>query len=100
MIEVLGAIFAFIGSIFMLLSAIGLLRFPDIYTRIHASSVATSLGFLSLLLAVVCFFPSLWVIVFAVIMTLINFLTSPLTAHLIARASYKTGMPLWKRFDN
>ena len=99
MMELIGAIFALAGSLFMLLSAIGLLRFPDIYTRIHAGGVAPSMGFLLLLGAVVCFYPALWSIAFAAIMIVINFMTSPLTAHLIARASSLTGLPLWKRED-
>ena len=99
MMELLGAIFAFAGSIFMLISAIGLLRLPDIYTRIHAGGVAPSMGFLSLLAAVVCFYPSLWSIGFAAMMIIINFMTSPLTAHLIARASWLTGLTLWEKTD-
>ena len=99
MIELIGAVFALIGSLFMLVSAIGLLRFPDIYTRIHASSVAPSMGFFSLLVAVICFFPSIWSIAFAAIIMIINFLTSPLTAHLIARASCLTVLTLWKQSD-
>ncbi len=97
--ELLGAILAFLGSLFMLVSAIGLLRFPDIYTRIHASSVAPSLGLLLLLGAVFCFFPILWMAGLVLLIILVNFLTVPLTAHLIARVSYLTGLSLWRSRD-
>ena len=97
--ELLGAIFSLMGSLLMLVSAIGLLRFPDIYTRIHASSVAPSLALLLLLAAAICFFPTLWTAGFVILLILINFLTVPLTAHLIARVSYLTGLPLWKSPD-
>jgi len=96
MISLIGAISCLLGSLLMLISAVGLFRFPDIYTRIHATGIAPSLGLILLLFGAVCFFPSFWVIGFVLLMIAINFLTSPLTAHLIARAAYRTGLDLWE----
>jgi len=95
MIPLIGAVSCLIGSLLMLISAVGLFRFPDIYTRIHATGIAPSLGLIMLLIGAGCFFPSFWIIGFIFLMITINFLTSPLTAHLIARAAYRAGLPLW-----
>jgi len=94
MIELAAAILCLMGCLVMLISTLGLFRFPDIYTRIHATGVAPSLGLLLLLLAAFLFFPGWWMFGYLVVMITINFLTSPLAAHLIARAAYQSGLPL------
>ena len=80
-----------IGGAFALTAAIGLLRLPDLYTRMHAASkagaMATGLMFLSI--ALVAFDGS--VILRAVIGFVFVLLTTPVSAHLLARASFLTG---------
>ena len=80
-----------IGGTFALTAAIGLLRLPDLYTRMHAASkagaMATGLMFLSI--AIVAFDGS--VMLRAVIGFVFVLLTTPVSAHLLARASFLTG---------
>ncbi len=95
--ELIFAGFCFLGSLFCLISTLGLFRFPDLYSRLHAAGITPSLGLLFLLLAGFGFFPLLWMAGYLVLMITVNFLTSPLTAHLIARTAYLAGIPLGKK---
>lgn len=87
-----------LGAIICLLSAFGVVRFPDIYLRSHAATKSATLGVFIILLAVFFYFmvylnhtsaKLLLGIVFV-------FLTSPLAGHLNSRAAYRSGVSLWK----
>ncbi|MFC6616598.1 monovalent cation/H(+) antiporter subunit G [Deinococcus radiophilus] len=82
-----------IGSIFVLAAAIGVLRFPDLYSRLHASSKLVTLGSAGIYLGVAVDFaePSAFTRLLAVL--LFQFITTPLSAYLIAQASYLRGLP-------
>lgn len=87
----LAVLLLFIGACFALTASIGLLRLPDLYTRMHAASKAGTLGSgLSLLaLAVYAFELSVASRAFAGIVFFL--LTAPVSSHLLARAAYLTG---------
>lgn len=84
-----GCVFLLLGGAFSLVAAIGVLRLPDLYTRMHAASKAGAVGGGLILLAValVCFDAA--VALRAVIGVIFLLLTTPLAAHLLARASYR-----------
>ncbi|GGE77383.1 monovalent cation/H(+) antiporter subunit G [Niveispirillum cyanobacteriorum] len=84
------------GAIFCLIAAIGVLRLPDVLTRMHASSKAGTLGCGLILLSVALFFPGIDVVARAAAAILFLLLTTPVAAHMIGRAIYATGEPLWK----
>jgi multicomponent Na+:H+ antiporter subunit G len=99
MIDILRIIAAFAvvaGSLFGLLAAVGLVRFPDLYTRLHAASKAGAVGAGLILigLAIVSFDAA--VILRSIIAILFVLLTTPISAHLLARAGYMTGVKLSK----
>jgi multicomponent Na+:H+ antiporter subunit G len=79
------------GAVFGLLASIGILRLPDLYTRMHAASKAGTVGagLIFVSIAVVSFNGP--VILRAVIGVLFLVLTTPLSAHLLARAAYFSG---------
>ena len=87
---------AVIGLGFSLSGALGLVRMPDLYTRIQCSSKNVTMGTLPLLLAVVVekgvvsTYGSRALLV-AVLVLVIN----PLAAHALARAAYRTEVPMW-----
>jgi multicomponent Na+:H+ antiporter subunit G len=89
------------GSAVMFLGALGLYRMPDLYNRMQASAKATSLGVAMILLAVGFWFPEAESRMRAVAGILFVFLTTPVAAHLLARAAHKTGVPSWSgtQFD-
>lgn len=96
MSERFNAVLLVIGSLFMLLAAIGVLRLPDIFIRLQAATKASTLGVGCLLLGVAIHFDHLGVATRAVLVIGFFFLTAPVAAHMIARAAYATGVPLWE----
>lgn len=83
-----GSIVLLLGASFSLIAAVGVLRLPNLYTRMHAASKAGAVGGGLILLAValVCF--DAGVALRAVIGVIFLLLTTPVAAHLLARASY------------
>lgn len=84
-----------IGALFLLLAAIGVLRMPDLLTRMQAATKASTLAIACIMLAAAVHFSDLVVTTRALAVIAFFFLTAPVTAHLIARASYSVGTPLW-----
>ena len=85
-----------LGAALMLLAAIGLIRLPDLPTRMHASTKAGSLGAALTMLAVAMFLPEPAVIARAMATVAFLLLTAPVAAHAIGRAAYFIGVPLWE----
>ena len=78
-----------LGSFFILIASIGMLRFKDLYGRLHASTKATSFGILLLLIGASLYFNDIQVYVKTLLIILFIYLTAPLAAHSISK-SYKT----------
>jgi len=95
--ELLAAGLMLLGATLMLLASIGVLRMPDVFTRMQASTKAASLGSGTALLAVALYFAELSVVVRVALAIAFIFLTAPISAHMIARAAYFIGVPLWER---
>ncbi|MBD3377299.1 Na+/H+ antiporter subunit G [candidate division KSB1 bacterium] len=92
--NLLVAILVLLGSFVMLLAAIGLVRFPDFYTRIHAAGKAASFGLMLLLLAFAIHFNT-WLKPLLVIVFI--FLTTPIAMYLISRVASRLKIPYWQR---
>lgn len=84
--EIIVSILVFTGVFFILVSAIGLLRFRDIYSRLHATTKATSFGILLLMIGVSVFFNDVIVYFKAFFVVVFIYLTAPLAAHSIAKS--------------
>ncbi len=80
-----------IGALFALLAAIGILRLPDLYTRMHAASKAGTMGAGLLLAAIAVVSLDGAVIMRAIAGFVFLLLTAPVSAHLLARAAYLAG---------
>ena len=83
-----------LGVVFCVLSAVGVLRMPDVYIRLQVASKASSLGIALLMLGVALHFGELSVTIRALLVVVFIFLTAPVAAHVIGRAAYITGTPL------
>ncbi len=91
------AILVVSGALFTLVAALGVLRLPDILIRMHASTKAGTLGCGLFLLALAVYSGGdTGVIARAVAAFVFILLTAPVGAHMIGRAAYRTGVPLWK----
>ena len=96
MSEQISAALLVVGAFFMLLAGLGVLRLPDLFMRLQAATKASTLGVGCMLLGVAIHFQDLAVTARAVLVVAFFFLTAPVGAHVIARAAYAVGVPLWK----
>ena len=80
------SVFLLAGSFFMLVSAIGLLRFKDLFSRLHAGSKATSFALLLLLLGASLFFNMPVIYLKSLFIVVFIYLTAPLSAHTIVKS--------------
>lgn len=84
--DIIISIFIVTGSLFILLASIGLIRFRDLLSRMHATTKATSFGVLLLIIGVSLSFNVPAVYVKAILILIFIYLTAPLAAHAIARS--------------
>ena len=96
MIDVATAIFWLAGSAFALHAAVGLLRMPDVFTRMQASTKASTLGLGCLLIGAGLQMGDFGSFVRVASIGAFVLLTTPVAGHVIARASYVAGVPLWE----
>lgn len=87
------------GVIFILVTAIGLIRLPDVYCRTHAASKSATLGVMFILLGVFLHFWFIEGIVNTRIILGIVFLfiTGPVGGHVIGRSAYLSGVKMWNQ---
>jgi multicomponent Na+:H+ antiporter subunit G len=83
------------GAGWMLIAALGVLRMPDLFSRMQSSSKAGTLGIGATMLAVAIHFGDVAAGSRAALIIGFFFLTAPVAAHMIARAAYLTGVPRW-----
>lgn len=83
------------GATFALLAAIGLLRMPDLFTRMQAAAKASTIGLALLLIGTAIELGDAASIVRATCIGAFVMLTSPVSAHVVARAAYLTNVSLW-----
>jgi multicomponent Na+:H+ antiporter subunit G len=97
MISAFGYILIVVGILFDVFGCIGLVRFPDVYNRLQASTKCVTLGTI-LLLAGVALVKGMGPIASrALICAAFILITSPTAAHAIAKGAYAAGVPLWKK---
>jgi len=83
-----------VGALFSLVASIGIVRLPDLYSRMHAASKAGTVGSGLLLLAVGVHSQDLPILARALAGFVFFVLTAPISAHLLARAAHKAGQRL------
>lgn len=90
--ELIGAILILIGSIISVISAIGILRFRDIYSRAHAATKTTTLAVLITLTGVFIYFwlGEGYISVRLALVIIFVFITAPVSGHLVLRAAYRS----------
>ena len=86
--EILVSIFLIIGSFFMLVGSIGMVRLPDLFMRLHAPTKSSTLGLGSFLIAAIIYSAFQGHFGFAeILITLFAFITAPVSANLMAQAA-------------
>ena len=101
LVQAVTGIFFAVGLFFLFVGSIGLLRFPDFYTRLHATGKCDTLGAGLIILGSIAhhlfYYPGT-VLVTVKLLFLILFISiaNPTATHAIMRAAYKTGVVPWK----
>ena len=86
--ELTAAILMLAGSIFFLVSSIGVLRMPDIYNRIQTGTKATTMGTILMLLGVGMLNPGWWPKLLVALLFVL--LTNPISSHVVPRSAHYT----------
>lgn len=96
MTDIIVGILAFLGTLFVFLAAVGVVRMPDTYLRISVTTKAATLGIGLLLIAAAIHTYELSATAKILAIILFLLLTAPVSGHLIGRTSYFTGVKMWK----
>lgn len=86
-----------VGTLFILTASLGVLRMPDLYTRMHAATKAGTVGVASLLLALAIAIPDITVMSRTLGTMLFIFLTAPVAAHLLGKSMRQSGYKMWRK---
>lgn len=89
-IDAVSAVFMVTGALMSLAAAVGLLRFPDLMSRMHAATKPQVLGLFLLLVALGLQMRTWWVWPVLLVAWLFQLLTVPVSAHMVGRAGYRT----------
>lgn len=92
-------LFLLSGTFFIISSSIGILRFPDVYTRLHAATKGATLGVAGIMIGSFLFMYIENGIVSGKLILGIIFvlITAPVSGHMISRAAYRSGVRLWDK---
>lgn len=95
--EIISSVFIWIGVIFMVVSAVGIIRLPDFYIRMSAITKAATLGIGFIVTGIGIYFDDLLIVTKVVAIIFFMILSSPVAAHVISRAASRHHIPFWKR---
>lgn len=91
-IEIVGGALIVLGGLAIIIGAIGLVRLPDVYARIHAAGIVDTAGVALMILGMILLSPSWLVAVKLVLIGIFLFFTSPISGHAIAQVAHDQGV--------
>jgi multicomponent Na+:H+ antiporter subunit G len=95
--DIIAAALLVVGSFFIFVASLGIVRMPDLFMRMSCSTKAGTAGIGALLFAVAVYFGDLGVGSRALATVSFVFLTAPIGSHRIGRIAYLIGVPLWRK---
>ncbi len=95
--DIVSALFLAGGLFFLVLGAVGIVRMPDTYLRLHAASKSSTLGLIGLLLGAVFHLGTVDVTVKAIITLIFAAVATPIGSHLLAKAAMRVGPAMWEK---
>lgn len=93
---VIGTALISLGVLLVLLAGVGLLRFPDVLTRANATTKAAGLGVACILAGAAFSIGTREAAIKLSIAVVLQFATAPVSGHVLGRAAYRAGTPLWE----
>ena len=95
--ELIACLFLAVGLIFITASAIGVLRLPDFYTRLHASGMGETLGLVLSFIGLVIIEGFTLTSVKLIMVAVMVFLCNPIGTHMLVRAAHQAGFKDWTK---
>lgn len=95
MMTILTSAFFLAGCAFALIAALGVVRMPDLYCRMHAATKAGAFGVTLMLIALTLAAPSLRMVIQNLLIVAFFYLTAPIAAHMIGRVARLHHLPMW-----
>ncbi|WP_297740715.1 monovalent cation/H(+) antiporter subunit G [uncultured Tessaracoccus sp.] len=91
-LDLLAAIFVLLGAFLCFAAAVALIRFPDVLTKLHAITKPQVLGMTCICLGVALGVRTWWALFVAVLAIGFQLLTAPVSASMVARSAYRSGL--------
>ena len=98
-IDVISTMFLAAGAFFMITGTVGLLKFPDFYTRMHATGKCDTLGQILIIVGCMIYEGFDFITIKLLLVTAFYLLVGPASTHALMKAGYVTGVPVWKKGD-
>jgi multicomponent Na+:H+ antiporter subunit G len=98
-IDIISTLFMAAGALVMILGTVGLLKFPDFYTRIHATGKCDTLGQILIIFGCMIYEGFTFITIKLLMVTLFYLFAGPAGCHALMKAAYVTGVPVWKKGD-
>jgi multicomponent Na+:H+ antiporter subunit G len=95
--NIVAAVFCCIGTFWFLLGTTGLLRMPDIFSRLHPSTKCDTLGACSVIVGVAIYSASIWDILKLALIICFLLLSSATCGHAIGRSAVRRGIQPWRK---
>ena len=95
--NILAVAFLLAGLFFHATACLGMLRMPDIYMRLSGISMAGTLGNMCYLIAASAYFGTASMLGKACVIIFFVYITAPISGHILGRAAYLYGVPLWRK---
>ena len=99
-LHVISAVLMFSGTFFMIAGALGIIRFPDFYTRLHAAGKCDTLGEVLIILGFMVYEGLSFLSVKLLFLSFFILLANPVGTHALIKAAYLTGVKMWKKEDS
>ena len=102
LLNILSVLFLAFGVFFMMVGALGLVRMPDVYHRMHAATKGVTLGISGMVLGAafsashVGIVPPYQIITTVTLVIMFQFVANPVGAHMLAKAAHLDGAPPWE----
>lgn len=93
--EIMAGIFIFLGCFFIIVASIGVVRFPDFYTRVHPAGKADTMGQVLVLLGLIVYEGLSLISIKLLLIILFIFIANPTATHSLVKAAYVSGLKPW-----
>ncbi len=94
-LDFISAIFLLGGVFFMFVGALGVVRLPDAYHRIHAASICVTLGLSAMLIAACFHLGAASILMKSLITIAFIFVATPIGSHMLSKAAHDTNLDQW-----